>query len=73
MTPYFSEAFGNASSIHALGREARTAMAEARARVASLIGASKDEIVFTSGGTEADNTALCARPHMLRFSETSLL
>lgn len=58
MLPYFTETFGNPSSIHSLGLEARTAVAEAREKVAGLIGASSDEIIFTSGGTEADNLAI---------------
>ncbi len=58
MLPYFSESFGNPSSIHSLGLETRTAVAEAREKVASLIGAASDEIIFTSGGTEADNLAI---------------
>ncbi len=58
MLPYFSESFGNPSSIHSLGLETRTAVAEAREKVARLIGASSDEIIFTSGGTEADNLAI---------------
>src|SRR4030043_201672 len=58
MLPYFTEEFGNPSSIHAYGQEAKGAIEEARARVAELIGARSEEIVFTSGGTEADNFAL---------------
>jgi cysteine desulfurase len=58
MLPYFSEAFGNASSIHSYGQEAKEAIEEARKKVAGLIGAKPEEIVFTSGGTEADNHAL---------------
>ena len=58
MLPYFTEAFGNPSAIHAYGQEAKGAIEEARAKVASLIGAQDEEIVFTSGGTEADNFAL---------------
>ncbi len=58
MLPYFTEAFGNPSSIYSYGQEARGAVDEARARVAELIGARSGEIVFTSGGTEADNYAL---------------
>jgi cysteine desulfurase len=58
MLPFFSESFGNPSSIHSLGLETRTAVAEAREKVAGLIGAASDEIVFTSGGTEADNLAI---------------
>ncbi len=58
MLPYFTDAFGNPSSIHSFGQEAKAAVEEARDRVASLIGAKSEEIVFTSGGTEADNFAL---------------
>jgi cysteine desulfurase len=58
MLPYFSESFGNPSSIHFLGQETRVIVDEAREKIASLIGAQSDEIVFTSGGTEADNSAL---------------
>ncbi|HSB68361.1 MAG TPA: IscS subfamily cysteine desulfurase [Candidatus Methylomirabilis sp.] len=59
MTPYLVERFGNASSVHAWGREARTALEAARTLIAgSLQIADKDSIVFTSGGTEADNLAL---------------
>ena len=55
MLPYFSEHYGNASSAHAFGQEAKGAIEEARARVATLVNASPGEIVFTSGGTESDN------------------
>jgi len=58
MLPHFTDAFGNPSSIHSLGVETRAAVAEAREKVASLIGATSDEIIFTSGGTEADNLAI---------------
>ena len=58
MLPYFTHAFGNPSSIHSLGQEAKGAVEEARTKVAELIGARSEEIVFTSGGTEADNFAL---------------
>ncbi|MDI6776941.1 MAG: cysteine desulfurase NifS [Syntrophales bacterium] len=58
MLPYFTNAFGNPSSIHSYGQEARRAVEEARERVAELIGARADEIIFTCGGTEADNFAL---------------
>ncbi len=58
MLPYFTERFGNPSSIHSYGQEARVALEEARISIADFIGASTDEIVFTSGGTEADNIAL---------------
>lgn len=58
MRPYFTEGYGNASSLHGFGQEARKAMEQARETVADLINANPSEIVFTSGGTEADNTAL---------------
>ncbi|NLT91818.1 MAG: cysteine desulfurase [Actinobacteria bacterium] len=58
MTPFFCERFGNPSEPHRLGREARSAVDQARARVAALLGAGENEIVFTAGGTEADNLAL---------------
>ena len=58
MLPYFTEAFGNPSSIYSYGQEAKEAVEQARTRVAELIGARSEEIVFTSGGTEADNYAL---------------
>ncbi|MGI6643981.1 MAG: cysteine desulfurase NifS [Bacillota bacterium] len=58
MMPYFSNMFGNASSIHRWGREARAAIEDARKKVADLIGATPQEILFTSGGTESDNLAI---------------
>ena len=58
MLPYFTEAFGNPSSIYSYGQEAKGAVGEARVKIANLIGARDDEIVFTSGGTEADNFAI---------------
>ena len=58
MKPYFSEIYGNPSSIHKFGQEARSAVEKAREQVAKLLNASTDEIVFTSGGTESDNFAL---------------
>jgi len=58
MLPYFNEAFGNPSSIHSYGQEVKGAIEEARTKVADLIGARDEEIVFTSGGTEADNLAI---------------
>ena len=58
MLPYLTDAFGNPSSAHAFGRQARAALDEAHERVAARLGAEPREIVFTSGGTEANNLAL---------------
>ena len=58
MLPFMRGQFGNPSSVHSHGREVRTAIEKARKKVAELIHASPSEIFFTSGGTEADNTAL---------------
>jgi len=58
MLPYFADVFGNPSSIYSCGQEAKGAVEEARDKVANLIGARGEEIVFTSGGTEADNFAV---------------
>ena len=58
MLPLLTEVYGNASSIHYFGQMARKKMDDARRSVASLLGANADEIVFTSGGTEADNLAV---------------
>lgn len=58
MAPFYGPRFGNPSSLHRWGREARAALDEARERLANCIGARADEICFTSGGTEADNLAI---------------
>ncbi|MDX8364101.1 cysteine desulfurase family protein [Cytobacillus sp. IB215665] len=58
MSPYMSEIFGNPSSIHSFGRESRQAIDDARQTISASIGAKSTEIIFTSGGTEADNLAL---------------
>jgi cysteine desulfurase len=58
MVPYFSEYFGNPSSLYRFAQESRKAVEEARERVAAALGARRDEIYFTAGGTEADNWAL---------------
>ena len=75
MLPYFSAEFGNASSIHTFGQQARAAVETAREQVAALIGARAQEIFFTSGGTESDNHAIfgivssssstSVRPHVI--------
>ena len=58
MLPYFSQEFGNASSIHTFGKNAKAAVDRARRQVASLFGSAANEIVFLSGGTQADNLAI---------------
>ena len=58
MRPLLDEGFGNASEPHLLGRQARSALEGARARVAGLLGAAPAQVIFTSGGTEADNQAV---------------
>jgi len=58
MEPFFKDRFGNASSIHGWGRQAENAVEEARSQLADLIGAEPEEIVFTSGATEANNWVL---------------
>jgi cysteine desulfurase len=58
MLPYFTEDYGNPSSLHAAGREAKEAVERSRATLAGILGAQPQEIVFTSGGTEANNLAL---------------
>lgn len=61
MAPFLERGYGNSSSVHAMGRAARAALEEARERVAELLGAARSEIVFTGGGTEADNLAVLGR------------
>lgn len=63
MLPYFSEKYGNASSPHSMGREARKALSRSRATIARLMGAETSEIVFTSGGTESNNLAIRGAAH----------
>ena len=58
MLPYFTESFGNPSSIYSYGREAKKAVEEARSRIANFIGADPREVFFTAGGSESDNWAI---------------
>jgi cysteine desulfurase len=58
MIPYLKDQYGNASSVHSMGRQARFAVEESRERVAACLGAEPGEIIFTSGGTESDNYAI---------------
>ncbi|HET7551826.1 MAG TPA: cysteine desulfurase family protein [Gemmatimonadaceae bacterium] len=66
MEPYFGSRFGNPSSMHRWGREARAALDAARERLARCLGAEPDELCFTSGGTEGDNFAILATFHARR-------
>jgi cysteine desulfurase len=66
MSPFFSRVYGNPSSLHAFGQEAKHAIEEARYIVAQFIGAKQDEIVFTSGGTESNNSAIKGVAHARR-------
>ena len=58
MLPYFTETFGNASSIHGFGQEAKSALEKARTNIAKTLNTSADTIYFTAGGSESDNWAL---------------
>ena len=58
MMPYFTEIYGNPSSLHSVGQEAKEHLEDARARVAKCLGCEAREIYFTSGGSEADNQAI---------------
>ncbi|MGH7476874.1 MAG: cysteine desulfurase family protein [Longimicrobiales bacterium] len=66
MAPYLADCFGNPNSPHRWGREARVALEQARQRVASALGAAREEIYFTGCGTEADNIAVVGRARALR-------
>ena len=66
MMTYYTEKYGNPSSVHGFGREAKQALEEARRQVAELIGATPQEVTFTSGGTEADNLAILGIAEALR-------
>jgi len=68
MSPYFSDSYGNPSSVHTQGFEAQRAMDEARERVASLIGAQASEIVFTSSATESNNLGIIGAATRYRVS-----
>jgi cysteine desulfurase len=73
ITPYLLEFYGNPSSHHEHGREVKTAIEGARTTIANLLNASPNEIVFTSGGTEADNTAILSsvRSHQIKHVITT--
>jgi len=66
MEPYFFQRFGNSSSIHSFGQEAKKAIEDSRENLAQFLGAKPEEIVFTSGGTESNNSAIFGVAHALR-------
>ena len=66
MLPYLTQHFGNPSSIHSIGQEAKKALDEAREKIARILGCRSSEVVFTSGGTESDNAALRGIAEALR-------
>ena len=72
MAPFFGPRFGNPSSVHRWGRDARVALDEARERVAACLGAHADEVCFTSGGTEGDNFAILGSARALMNVSRSL-
>jgi cysteine desulfurase len=71
MLPYLTEHHGNASSLHASGRRARQGLDEAREAIAAILGAKPREIVFTSGGSEADNLAIKGAAWAARLSRST--
>ncbi len=73
MLPYFSDRFGNPSSLYTLAQEARQALDEARETVARVLGCRSSEVIFTSGGTESDNTALKGAALALRQSGNHII
>jgi len=73
MLPFFRERFGNAASTHAQGKDAKDAVAYARAQTASLLGADPAEIAFTSGATESDNLAIKGVMHALKADKDHLV
>ena len=73
MLPYFSDAYGNAASIHTVGQKARGAIETAREQVAELIGARPSEIIFTSGGTESDNHAIFGMFDPAKYANAHLI
>lgn len=73
MLPFIQDTFGNPSSFHMIGKHAKDALEEARARVAQIIGARADEVIFTSGGTESDNLAVLGFARKNRDQGTHIL
>ncbi|NLM68789.1 MAG: cysteine desulfurase NifS [Firmicutes bacterium] len=73
MLPYFKDSFGNASSVHSFGREAKKALDTARETVAEILNADFNEIIFTSGGTESNNLAIKGAAHQYKQRGTHLI
>jgi len=73
MLPYFTDYFGNPSSLHSFGRETKQAVEMAREKIATFVGAKPEEIIFTSGGTESDNTALIGVAQAKRNKGTHII
>ncbi len=71
MLPYFTQYFGNPSSIHAFGREAREAVDTARIYVGDILGARDNEVIFTAGGTESDNLAIKGVAYLNKEKKTT--
>ena len=74
MMPYLKEEYGNAGTLYGLGRRAANAIAKARKQVADFIGAEPEQIIFTSGGTEANNLAIVgSRDYRARIGKKSTI
>ena len=73
MLPWLGEGFGNASSVHSFGREAKVALEQAREQIASFINCEPAELYFTSGGTESDNMAVFGTAYQLRGKKNHLI
>ena len=73
MLPYSNIVYGNASSSYKLGRNSKVAIEKSRQKVANILGAKPNEIYFTSGGTESDNTALKGIAHANRFKGNHII
>ncbi len=73
MRPYFGARFGNASSVHHFGREAKVALENAREQIAAFINCEPSELYFTSGGTESDNIAVLGTAYQLRAKKSHLV
>ena len=73
MMPYFTDKFGNPSSIHSIGQRARLAVDDARENIATILGCRMNEVVFTSGGTESDGTAIRGSVNALQGSGTHII